>query len=72
MPTLLFIEAHVSNQKSGRAFICVLGVSILFCFYDFSIGFWNYSDSVVKVTTDTQKSASYLDIHLEIDNGWRL
>jgi len=23
----------------------------------------------VKDTTDTQKSASYLDLHLEIDNG---
>jgi hypothetical protein len=26
----------------------------------------------VKFTTDTKKSASYLDIHFEIDNGWRL
>ena len=25
-----------------------------------------------KDTTDTQKSASYLDLHLEIDNGGRL
>ena len=26
----------------------------------------------VKDTTDTQKSASYLDLHLEIDNGGRV
>jgi len=26
----------------------------------------------LKDTTDTQKSASYLDLHLEIDNGGRL
>ena len=26
----------------------------------------------IKDTTDTQKSASYLDLHLEIDNGGRL
>ena len=27
------------------------------------------SELVVKVTTDTQNYASYLDLHLEIDNG---
>ena len=43
-------------------FIYVLEVSILFCFYDFSIGFKNYSDSVLTVTVDTRKSASYLVI----------
>jgi hypothetical protein len=26
----------------------------------------------VKDTTDTQKSASYFDLHIEIDNGGRL
>ena len=26
----------------------------------------------VKDTTDTQRSASYLVLHIEIDNGWRL
>ena len=26
----------------------------------------------VKDTTDTEKSASYLNLHLEIDNGGRL
>ena len=26
----------------------------------------------VRDITDTQKSASYLDLHLDIDNGWRL
>ena len=26
----------------------------------------------VKDTTDTEKFASYLELHIEIDNGWRL
>jgi hypothetical protein len=26
----------------------------------------------IKYTVDTQKSASYIDLHLEIDNGGRL
>jgi hypothetical protein len=34
----------VLSQKSGQSCICVLGVSIL---KDFSIEFWNGSDSVV-------------------------
>ena len=38
---------------------------------------WTFLDSViiyieVKNTTETQKSASYLDLHIEIDNGGRL
>ena len=36
---------------------------------------WTILDSALhlcKWTTDTQKSATYLDIHLEIDNGGRL
>jgi hypothetical protein len=30
------------------------------------------SELAVKVTTDAQNYASYLDLHLEIDNGGRL
>ena len=30
------------------------------------------NEQEVKDTTDTQKSASYLDLHLDIDNGGRL
>ena len=40
----ILIEMPVLNQESELSCICVLGVSIL---YDFSIGFWNCSDSVV-------------------------
>ena len=37
---------------------------------------WTFLDSViicieVKNTTESQKSASYLDLHIEIDNGGR-
>ena len=43
----LFVEMTVPRQKSKRSCICVLGVSILLPFYNFSIWFWNCSDSVV-------------------------
>ena len=46
-----FIELPVPSQESERSCIYVLGLSILpFC--DFSIGFWNFSDSVVFLSFD--------------------
>ena len=42
-----------------------------------SVIIWDYILSIpnefeVQDTTDTQRSASYIDIHTEIDNGERL
>jgi hypothetical protein len=37
---------EVSSQESERSCICVLKVSILPFFYNFSIVFWNCSDSM--------------------------
>jgi hypothetical protein len=43
----LFTEVPVPSQESEHSCVCVL-VGIDFAsFYDFSIGFWNCSDSVV-------------------------
>ena len=43
----LFIEVHVPNQKGGRSCICLLEGIELVPSNDFSIRFWNRSDSVV-------------------------
>ena len=43
----LLIEVPVKSQEIEQLFICVLGVLIFASFYDFSIRFWNCSDSVV-------------------------
>ena len=41
------IEVPVPSQESELSCICVLRASIFVSFYDFAIGFWNCSDSVV-------------------------
>jgi hypothetical protein len=41
----LFIEVSVPSQGSERSYICVRDID--FFFYDFGIGYWNRSDSVV-------------------------
>ena len=45
----------------------------MFCHCMNSVHIWGYPNELkIKDTTDTQKSASYPDLHLEIDNGRRL
>ena len=44
----LFIEVLVPKKKGNeRLCICVLCVSSCVCFYDFKIGLWICSDSVI-------------------------
>jgi hypothetical protein len=42
-----FRARPVPSQESELSCICVLRASIFVSFYDFAIGFWNCSDSVV-------------------------
>ena len=53
------MEMSVSGQNSGWTYICVLRVSILHfpSLYDFSVGFWNCSDSGILLVSNE------LDIH---------
>jgi hypothetical protein len=42
------LEVPVTSQESERScYLCVRGVHFFFCFYDFSIKFWNSFDGVV-------------------------
>ena len=43
----LFIEVLVQSQECEWPCLCVLGISVCLCFYDFNHGIYNCSDSVV-------------------------
>ena len=42
----LFIEVRVPNQESEQSCMCAWGIAFAY-WYDFSFGFWNFSDRMV-------------------------
>jgi len=60
----LVIEVSVPSQESERTYIWVLVESILTSFYDFSIGCWNCSDSVVFICFSFCHSTLVYTVHV--------
>jgi len=65
------INRSVSSPRRTDGLLTALSTVVLIRFGDYLHHIYP-NELEVKDTTDTQKSASYLDLHLEIDNGGRL
>ena len=64
------INRSVSSPRRTDGLLTALSTVVLIRFGDYLHRIYP-NELEVKDTIDTQKSASYLDLHLEIDNGRR-